>query len=319
MANLIKELIRELAPPILLKLYRHLRYGREKVEPRLRGLVVRNLSLKDRHRDRKRCFVLGNGPSLGRHDLSQLRGEIVFVCNFFNLHPQCHRVSPRYYCLHDPAAFFLERLNPDYEIDRSSWFADICAKIPDTEFLVPLDAKDRIESNRWFSGHRIWYVPTNLTVLHRPYSAGCDLTCGIFGRYGTIPDLAIPAAIYMGFSSIYLLGCDCDWSLRAITGKGLNGEYAHFYDRNHFMRSEPNVRDSPIEAQLGWLVKHLGGLRAAMDFAKSKNVQIYNATPNGVLDIFPNIDLNEVLETAQKSSPKSSNYDLLKYNEAEGI
>src|SRR5689334_4044737 len=49
-------------------------------------LLQRNEVFRDRHKGR-RCFVIGNGPSLKEQDLSPLVDEITLVTNSFYAHP----------------------------------------------------------------------------------------------------------------------------------------------------------------------------------------------------------------------------------------
>ena len=50
------------------------------LNPARRDSIARLAALRDRHRG-ERCFILGNGPSLKRTDLSKLRNETTFGLN----------------------------------------------------------------------------------------------------------------------------------------------------------------------------------------------------------------------------------------------
>jgi hypothetical protein len=289
----MKRLLREVVPPIMLKTYHRLQHRRttkSKVK-----VLARNAALKGRHRDRNRCFVIGNGPSLQRQNLGELRGEIVFVCNFFNLHPQFQEVSPRYYCIADPNGFFPGTYNEHLEIDRSSWYADICAKLPEVEFLVPVEAISPIEGNKWFAGHSTWYVASRGASTHLGF-AESDLSRPIAFGMGTIAAIAIPAAIYMGFSKIYLLGCDCNWWTEHLAREDFDAEYKHFYDKNPFLPREANLGDQGLEEEIQSLSNHFKSLRLLKEHAVSVGVEIINATEGGILDVFPRAKLHNVLE-----------------------
>jgi hypothetical protein len=298
-----KELLREFVPPIMLKAYHRLR-NRSKPE-----VLVRNSALKGRHRDRQRCFVIGNGPSLRKQDLRQLRGEVVFVCNFFNLHPEYQEISPRYYCFADPNSFFPGTFNEHLEIDRSSWFADICAKGPEAEFLVPVTAMPAIERNNWFAGRCIWYI------AHRTPSrllgfAESDLRRPIAWGMGTIAAIAIPAAIYMGFSKIYLLGCDCNWWVENLANEDFDAEYKHFYERIPFSPRETTLRDFGLERVFQDIANHFKSLRLLGEHALSMGVNIINATEGGILDVFPRDKLHNVLAESPGSSTNEAYINL---------
>jgi hypothetical protein len=288
-----KSLLVDLAPPAALRVYRHYKYAMMRD-----ANIARNAALRNLYRGRQRCFVIGNGPSLRKYDLSCLRNEIVFVANYFNLHPQCRDVSPRYYCFDDPNAFFTGTFGDQLEGDRSAWFEDVCLKAPEAQFLVPLEAKGVIESNKWFAGRQIWYVARRQPSVELGF-AESDLTRYIAHGQGTLAALAIPAAIYMGLSTIYLLGCDANWWVANLAREDLDAEHQHFYDRNPFVASrESNLRDFGLERELRDLSDHFKSLRLLREHAHDLGVKIVNASGGGILDVFPTADLTSVLGPA---------------------
>src|SRR6476646_10859762 len=52
----------------------------------IEALIARNAELRNRHKERTRCFVIGNGPSLKTQDLTLLKDEITIVANSFFKH-----------------------------------------------------------------------------------------------------------------------------------------------------------------------------------------------------------------------------------------
>src|SRR5258708_28843911 len=68
-------------------------------------LLKRNEVFRDRHKG-QRCFIIGNGPSLKKQDLSPLANEITFVTNSFYVHPIVgDSWQPTYYFFSDPQYF----------------------------------------------------------------------------------------------------------------------------------------------------------------------------------------------------------------------
>src|SRR5258706_13694413 len=61
-----------------------------------RRLLLKNRALKDIHSG-KRCFVIGNGPSLREQDIRPLAREITFAANSFFEHEHVDIVRPTYY------------------------------------------------------------------------------------------------------------------------------------------------------------------------------------------------------------------------------
>ena len=53
----------------------------------------------------KRCFIVGNGPSLNKHDLSLLDGELTFGCNNIYYMTQRNGFKPTFYTVEDTARY----------------------------------------------------------------------------------------------------------------------------------------------------------------------------------------------------------------------
>jgi hypothetical protein len=264
-----------------------------RVHWRTRRATAPNLALRGRHRDRPRCFVLGNGPSLKQQDLRPLKNEIVLVCNFFNLHPLCAEIAPRYFSFADPEAFFPGTCHEALEVKRAEWFRDICEKVPQAEFFVPAGAKPAIERAGFFAGHPVWYVATS-DASTRCGWAGSELTRPIPAALGTVTMLSIPAALYMGFRTIYLLGCDCNWWLDNLVRGEWGAEHQHFYGRNPFVERESSLCDFGLESEFKSLSEHLASYRLLRQHAEGLGARIINATGGGILDVFERAKLEEL-------------------------
>ena len=292
----IKSALKDFIPPIILRIYWRWRYvhsGRVQNPQITPSDTTRNAVLKNRHAGESRCFILGNGPSLGIQDLSPLKNEVVFVCNSFNLHPQCNVMSPRYWCMADPFSFISKPSEKELNTGRDEWFADICTKAPNVQFFLPLMAREAIENKQWFQKNAIWYVNLGQAAVELNY-VDDDLTSRLPWAQGTINALAIPAAIYMGFNKIYLLGCDSDWFIDNLIKKDFQAGMKHFYEQNPFMR-ESNIQDYGLEFWFRTGGEFFKSFRMWREFGERHGVEIYNATPGGLLDVFPRVDLKDIL------------------------
>ncbi len=75
--------------------------------------IQENVKLKDSCQG-KRCFILGNGPSIKKEDLNLLADEIVFTVNDMYLYEQFNRLNTNYHLLFDPAYFAdISKRNPE--------------------------------------------------------------------------------------------------------------------------------------------------------------------------------------------------------------
>ena len=102
----------------------------------------------------------------------------------------------------------------------------------------------------------------------------------------TVTIMAIQLAIFMGFSEIYLLGADCNYT---------STEKLHFieteFDRR--TRGESFYNEAERLNRIGY--------RAANRFAKNCGCRIYNATRGGMLEEFPRISLEDALKKKNTS------------------
>ena len=67
-------------------------------------LLDRNKELVGKYQGR-RCFVVGNGPSLKNQDLTKLKGEVVFTVNWMMRSPLFDTLKPTYHVIIDKLGF----------------------------------------------------------------------------------------------------------------------------------------------------------------------------------------------------------------------
>lgn len=246
----------------------HLALGREE-----RRLLRRNAAFKSRHRGR-RAFIIGNGPSLARQDLSRLAGEVTFAVNKFWAHPAVELWQPTYYCLHDP--FFFD----GSEASRQ-FFAGLRARVRDSTFLVPHYAHKLITGESLLPPERTYYVGIRGSLKDGLRSVP-DLSRAVPAAMTMVSHLAVMAAMCMGCDPIYLIGLDHDW-------------LAHRGVEQHFYEGE-TVPDHPdAEADRG-LTPYIDELRTMLGAwsayealercARRHGIRILNATDGGFLDVF---------------------------------
>lgn len=98
-----------------------------------------------------------------------------------------------------------------------------------------------------------------------------DNVCG----YGTVVQVAIQLAVLQGADSVYLVGCDL-------------GQPAHFYGNEGVNNDEKNIQ-------------------AHKNALASSPIPIYNATLGGALEIYPRVDLMEVLHGKKETHRNGEN------------
>lgn len=227
----------------------------------------KNLELKNKHLG-ERCFILGNGPSLKEMDLKKIQKETIFAVNFFAKSYLFPRIYPTYYCVIDGAFMKEEHIDDLKYIIRSI----------DTNFLLENSA---IEALKDFdtNNKNIYYSYSFLTQYG-------ESTCYEFTKIATgsvnVICHCIKWALFMGFSEIYLLGCDFNQFARPVQG--------HFYSSKPAHESSSYVRGMDLMYSSQALFDHY----ALEKESRKINSRIYNATPDSLIDAYEIIDYNSL-------------------------
>ena len=163
----------------------------------------RNIKFKDIHRG-KRCFILGNGPSLSEIDLQKLENEIVFTTNFFNKVEGYEKVHTNYHFWID-AALFNQRSDTKCEMDELMNCYHAISKEKPVCF-VPFLAVDFIKQYKLSDSLDFHYLRIG-KQMDESFKGEFELSSWI-PAWRNVIQYAIVTAIYMGFKDIYLLGCN---------------------------------------------------------------------------------------------------------------
>lgn len=172
-------------------------------------------------------------------------------------------------------------------------------KMPRAEIFVPVAAKEEIEKQGWFRNRVVWYVDLG-DSSHWLNRVDTDLTHRIPWGQGTINALAIPAAIYMGFKKIYLIGNDCNMFVENLIKEDLEAEVKHFYTSNPFAARDVSIQDLGLEFWFRSLGEFYKSYRLLREHAEARGVQIINATKGGLLDVFPRCNYEELVRSSDK-------------------
>jgi len=161
----------------------------------------------------RKAFLIATGPSLKDEDLSFLADYDCFSVSNFILHPQLNTVSPRIH-------FFAPYHEPLILNNFIQWLKRADDMLPhDTSVCISERDKPLIEKYSLFRGRDLIY----LRLGKAPSYGTFELTKTVLAPY-TSPIMALPVLLYMGYSSVYLLGCDNN-SLR-----NFGGTIENFYD-----------------------------------------------------------------------------------------
>ncbi len=192
----------------------------------------------------KRCFILGNGPSVRTMDLSLLEKEVVFTVNQFSKTEMYKKIKPNFHIWADERFYDIDAENDcDNEI-----LSDMkAAKLTDLTPIVfyKTSAKNMIEKYGLKDLLNIHYYSDKLTFDDK-YKKNPDM-CKLIPWFPTVVQYAVFFAIYMGFSEIYLLGCECTGILNYIKErdkKSSDLQYAYSYELNE--KEQQNFRKAAV-------------------------------------------------------------------------
>ncbi len=206
----------------------------------------------------KRCFIIGNGPSLKKTDLSKLADEVTFGLN-------------RIYLLKDEMGFdttFYVAVNTLL----IKQFGHEISSIKSLKF-INWDAKEFI-------------APAEKTIFLKPKSNvefSTNLQKGIWFD-STVTYVALQIAYFLGFEQAILVGVDHNFKTKGPPDKTV---IAKGQDLNHF---SPDYFGKGVK----WQLPDLKGSELAYNMAKWQyerdHRKILDATVGGKLDIFPKVE-----------------------------
>lgn len=173
-----------------------------KLSSEKKKLIKNNQKFQKIHNG-KRCFVLGNGPSLNLYDLTVLHGEFTFCVNEFVKYNKLNFVKPDYYLLADPKFFDMDSSDSGDKYLIES-FQKMFDSFPDVELFIPIYAKNIMEKYSWKANVNYFFPLKKFEKSHsKPYNFST-----IIPGMQAVVQYAILLAIYMGFNEIYMLGTE---------------------------------------------------------------------------------------------------------------
>ena len=245
-------------------------------------------SFKDLHSG-KRCFILGNGPSLKDMDLSLLSNEICLVVNWFPLTTQCKLLNNFYYCISDQHFWnYGDGMHHELlEIIRCNSFSHL---------FIESSAHKHIESAMIASEtiSKISYLnySRELLMWENNFQPNIELPLA-WGRT-VILDFCVPVAQYMGFSEIYLIGCDCDYKL----DEKSDFSKSYFFPATLLPKDDLKHLERQRDVK-GSFSKHhewFASYQVAWEYLSNQNIIFKNATVGGMLNSIPRVDFRALFK-----------------------
>lgn len=224
--------------------------------------------LKDRFKG-KRCFIIGNGPSLKVADLNRLCGEYTFATNSITkLYP--HTLwRPTFFVISDPNAMRDFKNQPSSEAEYS---------------FFKIDYKKNLNKNE---SNPILYRSKSAFFDGYPPNFSEDPSKFVYSS-ATVLLNCLQFAYYFGFNEIYLLGVDHNYPIQKTKdGIQIKQVPGHFYSEQ-FKNGEE------------WYFSRRDVIEDSFVFSKkiaeTRGIKIFNATRGGELELFERVDFDSLFE-----------------------
>jgi Protein of unknown function DUF115. len=272
-------------------------FSRKKNERKRRNefdMISKNLKFKDIHKG-QRCFIIGNGPSIKDVDFTKLSNEITFTVNQLPRLKKFPQLMTNYHIWCDERFFNLDKEDEnDMELlevmkkvktDNNSpvvfYKTSACAMIK--EFKL-----DHVLNIEYFMDGP---MVNELSDVDYPMDR-------MFPVFSTCIHYAIVIAVYMGFSEIYLLGCDCTGIINTINARiedSKEFEYAYEINEKEKQRMKKVSEQTSIADEFLWYANLLKVYGVLFAYSQRHGCKLYNATSSSIMENVPRVKLENII------------------------
>lgn len=216
-----------------------------------------------------RCFVIGNGISLTTSDLDLIAGQPSIACNRINLIYPETKWRPTAYVHPESLAPDIPFIQENVKLGIDCYLGEYYARPPRGAMYL-----EDAPNIHWIKDchHHLYNFdsPETLDEWHLPQLCS----------FGGSVNMAMQVAVMQGVDEIILLGCDLLYK----NGKGkshMHKDYEHGGEQPAFFQAR-NAFFGHIQA-LNWIRR------------KGRNIQVYNATRGGLLELWPRVRLEDAI------------------------
>lgn len=225
----------------------------------------------------KRCFILGNGPSLNKCDLSLLKDEYSFGVNGIFYKTKELGYKPTFYVVEDSHVMKdnIKEIN-DYDVPYK---------------FFPVNYKSYIKNRKnvlFFKMNEGFYVEHSPNFCVPRFSADMSkkLYCG-----QSVTMLNFQIAYYLGFTDIYLIGMDFSYTIPKSATVNGNDIISNEDDENHF---HPDYFGKGKTWHDPHLDRVLNSYKLMKTVFEADGRNIFNATAGGKLEVFSRVNFNSL-------------------------
>lgn len=256
----------------------------------LAAMCHRARAWKDKYKG-ERCFCIGNGPSLAKTPLHLLCNEYTFGMN------KIAKIFPS------------TPWRPTFYVNTGGGPKDVsCARVAREAMKCAISFVEYSNLNRLLEreGDKL-RLPSNVIPVRVSHKGGIyddpdpslwshDITERV-SKDGSTMLSAMQIAVYMGFTTIYLVGCDLGWK---------PFDWEEDKDPNHFCEDywdKMKMGSRKVIVTQEYADNSERSIRSAHVLAKkvcdSLGVKIYNATVGGELEVHPRVDIYDILREGE--------------------
>ncbi len=237
-------------------------------------LHINHLSIyryKNKYKNqKKRAFILGNGPSLNIQDLSSLENEITFAANKIYLSFEQTKWRPSYYFVIDKLVY-----EQNYETIKN-------LKLKKFFTIDMLEKLKKLKNSTYFNIDNT-YDDQKMPIF------SIDPINGLH-KGNTVVYSMMQFAVYMGIKEIYFIGMDFNF----IVPKSENSSDKFVKSEgevNHFHKDYRKVGEKWNKPNLPAIENAFIRLR---EYCYENDIKVYNATRGGKLEILKRIDFDSL-------------------------
>lgn len=233
----------------------------------------RLLEYKNKHKG-QRAFILGNGPSLNKTDLTKLKDEHTFAVNGIFLNYEKMGFHPTYYVVEDTLV----------AEDRSKEINSY--KGPQAQFFgnyLNYCIEDKPDN--------IWL---NVKMDYREFEGFPHFSKDAVRRVwvgGSVTYICLQLAYYMGFTEVYMIGFDHSYHIPKTAIVEGNDITSTEDDVNHFHPDYFGKGYRWHDPKVDRMEKGFENARKAFEEDGRK---VFNATVGGHLNVFPRKDYDQL-------------------------
>jgi 4-hydroxy 2-oxovalerate aldolase len=211
--------------------------------------------LKNIHKG-ERCFIIATGPSLNKTNLNLIKDETLFGVNTLYRGLDKMDINLKYYVLGDAEIFHSQHKS----LLQTNTTMFLCGG-PGHYYVNNRNHYDQLSNCDIYPIQRLG----RMSIIS---DFSKDLTKGTY-LSGSVTIHCLQVAYYLGFSEVYLIGCDCDYS------------NAHHFDGKRTIR-----REAPVMTSQEGKNRVFKGYEICKHAFEQDGRKVYNATVGGKLEVF---------------------------------